>query len=77
LGLDLDLRELGVSCTTLRGESFSFGWEGPLTVDGEEQPLAGFKHYDNPYCQAQPGDTQIDVQFGEYIVRLHFEPEEQ
>jgi len=76
LGLDVDLRELGVSGTTLRGETFSFGWEGPLVVDGEEQPLSGFKHYDNPYCQAQPGDTQMDVQFGEYIVRLHFEPED-
>jgi hypothetical protein len=75
LGLDVDLRGLGVSCTTLRGESFSFGWEGPLVVDGEEQSLSGYKHYDNPYCQAEPGDTQMDVQFGEYIVRLHFEPE--
>jgi hypothetical protein len=75
LGLDMDLRELGVSCTTLRGQSFSFGWEGPLNVDGGEQPLSGFKHYDNPYCVAEMGAPQMDVQFGEYIVRLHFEPE--
>jgi hypothetical protein len=75
LGLDVDLRELGVRCTTLRGETLSFGWEGPFVVDGEEQPLSGFKHYDNPYCVAEMGAPQMDVQFGEYIVRLHFEQE--
>jgi hypothetical protein len=76
LALDVDLRELGASCTTLRGETLSFGWEGPFLVDGEEQPLSGFKHYDNPYCTAEMGAPQMDVQFGEYIVRLHFEPED-
>jgi hypothetical protein len=75
LDLDVDLRGLGVQCTTLRGESLSFGWEGPLVVDGMEQPLSGFKHYDNLYCVAEVGDAQMDIQFGEYIVRLHFEPE--
>jgi hypothetical protein len=75
--LDVDLREQGVSCTTLRGETLSFGWEGPLLVDGEEQPLSGFKHYENPYCVAEVGEPQIDIQYGEYIVRLHFEPGEQ
>jgi hypothetical protein len=75
--LDVDLREQGVSCTTLRGEALSFGWEGPLLVDGEEQPLSGFKHYENPYCVAEVGASQMDIQWGEYIVRLHFEPGEQ
>jgi hypothetical protein len=65
-----------VSCATLRGDTLSFGWEGPFLVNGEEQPLSGFKHYENPYCVAEMGEAQMDVQFGEYIVRLHFEAED-
>jgi hypothetical protein len=72
--LDIDLRELGISGTTLRGDSLSFGWEGPFLVNGEEQPLSSFQHYDNPYCVAEVGAPQIDIQYGEYLVRLHFEP---
>jgi hypothetical protein len=72
LGLDVDLRALGVSCTTLRGESLSFAWEGPLTVDGTEQPISGFKHYESPYCTAELGDSQMDIQFNDYTMRLDF-----
>jgi hypothetical protein len=74
--LHIDLREQGVSCVTLRGESLSFGWEGPLLVNGEEQPLSGFKHYDNPYCVSEVGAPQMDIGYGETIMRLHFEPGE-
>ena len=71
--LHVDLREQGPSCTTLRGESLSLGWEGPFLVNGEEQPLSGFKHYENPYCVTEVGAPQMDIGYGEYIMRLHFE----
>ena len=71
--LDVDLREQGVRCATLRGDTISFGREGPLLVNGVEQSLSGFKLYDNPYCVTEVGAPQIDIGYGEYIMRLHFE----
>ena len=73
--LHVDLREQGASCTTLRGDTLSFGWEGPFLVNGEEQPLSGFRHYDNPYCVTEVGAPQIDIGYGDTVMRLHFEGE--
>jgi hypothetical protein len=67
---------LSVRCTTLRGERLSFGWEEPLLVNGEAQPLSGFKHYDSPYCVAEMGTVEadaarpMDIQYGDYTMRL-------
>jgi hypothetical protein len=77
LALEVDLQDLGVSCTTLRGETLSFGWEGPLTVNGQEQPLSGYAHYDNPYCRAEWPASAIEIQYGDYMLRLHFDLGEQ
>lgn len=71
--LHVDLREQDVSCTTLRGDTLSFGWEGPLLVNGEKQPLSGFKHFENPYCVTEVGAPQMDIGYGETVMRLHFE----
>ena len=75
LALDVQLDGLAARCDTLRGERISFGWEGALTVNGEEQPLSGFLHYDGPFCVAELPAQQMDIGYGEYIVRLHFEPQ--
>jgi len=72
LALDVDVQGLAVRCATLRGETLSFGWEGPLLVNGEEQPLADFKHYENPYCIAELPATQMDIRYDEYLLRLDF-----
>jgi len=45
LALEIDWQDLGVRCSTLRNQTLAFGWEGPLLVDGQEQPLTGFRHY--------------------------------
>jgi hypothetical protein len=73
--LDVRLDGLSAACHTLRGETLSLAWEGPFLVDGEEQPLHGFKHYDGPFCVADLGAEQMDVRYGEYILRLHFDVE--
>jgi len=62
-----------VHCTTLRGEALSFGWQGLFLRDGQEQPLSGFEHYENPYINARYPCTQMDIQLGEDILRLDFE----
>ena len=75
LALDVRLDGLSAECDTLRGERIAFGWDGPLTVDGEEQPLSGYRHYDGPFCVADLPAQQMDIGYGEYVVRLHFEPD--
>jgi hypothetical protein len=70
--LDVELTASAVRCTTLRGQGLSFGWEGPLIVDGEEQPLAGFKHYDNPFCSAKLPTTEMEVRTADFLMRLRF-----
>jgi hypothetical protein len=76
LGLEATLAGLGARCETLRGESVALGWEGPFRVGDEEKPLAGYKHYDGPFCTVDLPASQMDIQYGEYIVRLHFERDE-
>ena len=64
---------LEVAWTTLRGEHVAFGWQAPLEIDGEEQPLTGFKHYETPYCTQELGQEQMGLQFGEWLMRLKFQ----
>ncbi len=72
LALEVIWEGMSVRCTTLRGESLSFGWEGPLMVAGREQPLADFRHYENPYCVADWPASQMDIRFGDHLLRLEF-----
>jgi len=68
----LDVQGLTVRYTTLRGETLALGWEGAFLRDGEEQPLSGFKHYENPYCVAELPASEMDIRFGDYVMRLVF-----
>jgi hypothetical protein len=61
-----------VHYTSLRGDTFAFGWEGPLTRNGEDVALTGFPHYENPYCTVDLPAEQMDIQFGGYVMRLQF-----
>jgi hypothetical protein len=64
---------LSVRFNSLRKEKLSFGWEGPLLVDGNEQPITGFKHIDNPYCTVDLPAKQMDIAYGEVVLRLNFD----
>ncbi len=48
-----------------------FGWEGPLTVEGEEIALHTYPRFDNHYCQVPFAQTSFIVQRGDQ--RLEFE----
>lgn len=72
LALDVSFGELVVRCSTLRGETLSFGWKGPLMRNGNEQPMDGFKHYDNPYCAVDLPALQMQVRYGDQLMRLNF-----
>lgn len=41
---------------------FRFGWEGPLTVDGNPIRLDHYRRFDNPYCQAEFGRGQYEIE---------------
>ncbi len=62
-----------VNFRSLRGNELAFGWEGPLKVDGKEQPITGFKHIENPYCAAELPARQMSIGLGENLMRLTFE----
>ncbi|MBN1439885.1 MAG: hypothetical protein JW929_10790 [Anaerolineales bacterium] len=62
-----------VEVTGLRGGQCRFGWESPFLLDGKEQPLGNFKHYENPYCTCEMDAPQMEIRFGADILRLHFE----
>ena len=70
----LKVQGLDVRWSTPRGDKVSFGWERPLSVNGETQPLAGFKHYDNPFCMVDSPATQIEIRTDGYLMKLNFSP---
>jgi hypothetical protein len=72
LALDVAFEELSVRCATLRGETLTFGWEGPLMRNGKEEPITGFKHYDNPYCVADLPTSEMEIRHGGQAMRLDF-----
>jgi len=72
LALGLKFAEASVRCTTLRGETLSFGWQGPFLREGHEQPLSNFEHYENPYAVSGYPSRQLEIRSGETILRLDF-----
>ncbi len=72
LGLPIEFNDLGIKLCSLRGDELVFGWEGPLLLNGQEQPITGFKHYENPYCTADLPTSQMEIRLGEQGLRLKF-----
>jgi hypothetical protein len=64
--------DLAVRLRSLRGDEIAFGWTGPLLLNGQAQPITGFKHYESPYCVADLPAAQMDLKFGENVLRLEF-----
>lgn len=73
LGLDMHFDGLSLRCATLRGETISFGWEGPMLVNDSEAPISGFQHYENLYCVADLNATRMEIRFGDQLLRLNFD----
>lgn len=70
LALDVAFGELAVRLTSLRGETISFGWQGPLEINGEPQALTGFRHHESRYGVADLPAEELVVIFGEQALRL-------
>jgi hypothetical protein len=72
LALKVTFAGLSVECQTLRGDSLAFNWEDPLLLNGQEQPLKGYKHFENPYCTADLPAEWMEIQFNQSLLRLDF-----
>jgi hypothetical protein len=72
LGLKKQIEGLTVRFASLRGEMLEFGWASPLLRNGEEQPLAGFRHYESPYCVVDLPAAEMDIQWEGNVMRLAF-----
>ncbi len=70
--MDLKVEGLSVQLTSLRGETLSFAWEGPLLVNSQEQALSGYRHYENLYSITELPAQQIEILYGEEGIRLVF-----
>jgi hypothetical protein len=66
------LDDLDIEYQTLQGDILSFGWNKSFQCNGVEQPLSGFKHYENPFSTAELPCTEMEIRTADYLLRLHF-----
>jgi len=71
--LKVEFGKLCVKWENLRGEQLAFGWEEPLLLDGKEQPIENFPHFDTPYARAQWPAEKIEVRHNGESYLLDFE----
>jgi hypothetical protein len=69
--MPIEFEPTGARVSTLRGDTLEFNWQGPFLRNGEEQPLSGFGHYENPYSTTPFPVEGMDIQFSDQIVRLY------
>lgn len=72
LALDITFEARSIHGGTLRNQSIDFGWEGPLLIDEAEVALPDARGIENPYCEANLGDEQIEIRFQDQALRLDF-----
>jgi hypothetical protein len=65
--------ELQVDFTTIRGDTFSFGWETPFMYNKVQQSLTGYAHFENTYTTAELDSAQMDITDGNFLLRLKFD----
>jgi hypothetical protein len=73
LAMEVSSEGLSAGVKTLRGDTLSIGWQGPLLINGQEQPMDAARHIENSYCIADLPAAQMDIVYQEQGVRLKFE----
>ena len=69
----VDVRGLNVEFEALGKGLVSFGWDAPLTLDGEEIPLKDYPRWNNPFTEAGFGILQYLIEFNGQRLELDFE----
>jgi hypothetical protein len=70
--MNVNFDKLSLCVNSLRGDTLSFDWVGPLVVNNQEQATSGLKHYDNIYCVADFPVSQMDIIYKDEGLRLKF-----
>lgn len=63
---------LSVAAETMRGNKLAFGWDAALTVDGVEEAIAGFQHYENPFSTCELGAAEMVIRSWNHAMQLDF-----
>ncbi len=69
----VQVHDLNVEWETVRGDKLAFGGSGPLKVNGDEQPITGFRHLESLYGVAEYPAKDLDIIYRDQVMRLHFE----
>ena len=72
LALDLEYADDSVRFQTLRGDTLSFGWQGPFLRNHQEQSLTAYEHYEHPYVASGYPSRQLEIRYGDSLLRLEF-----
>jgi hypothetical protein len=72
LGLPVQFDGLSVNFNSLQGEELSFGSDRAFLVNGNEVPLSGYPHYENPYSVTPLNAGQMDIVYNDSMLRLDF-----
>ena len=74
LGMDGAISKgFDVSYASPQQGTVTFGWNTPLTVDGEEIAIDGYPRMDNPWTHVEHGSLEVDVEDGGFGLRVDFE----
>ena len=74
--LPTSIEPMSVRWTTLRGQRMEFSWTGPLLLDGKEQLINNFPHFDTPYARAPWPADKIDIHHNGQSLVLNFGQQE-
>ena len=73
LALPFEYQHQSARVVTLGGDQLEIGWQGPFYVNGSEEPLSGYRHYENGYTSVEFPCRWMDIQIGEDVLRLNLE----
>lgn len=68
----VEIAGLSVEIQGIRGDTVAFDWTGPFQVNGIEEAIHGFKHYDNPFCTCELGATEMVIRSWNHAMQLDF-----
>jgi hypothetical protein len=70
--LPVSLKSPHISLTTLRGDKITFGWDTPLTCNGQAVASSDFPHYESPFCTAPLPCEEMEIRTTDYLLKLNF-----
>ncbi len=76
-GIDLAIEGLSIRLRSLRGEEIVISPETRVTINGQEQIISGFRHFENPDCIADYPAEKMEIGLDDQGIRLNFSESEE